>query len=40
MPQYGVFLIVANRPEANKKKDDNEITKDPYFQKMLHEFLS
>jgi hypothetical protein len=40
MPKYVVFLIFANRPEANTTKDDNEINKDPSFQKMLHEFLS
>jgi len=40
MPKYVVFLIVANRLGADKTRDDNDITKDPYFQKMLHEFLS
>ena len=40
MPQYVVFLIVANRAGANKEKDNSEITKDPYFQKMLQEFLN
>jgi len=40
MPRYVVFLITANRLEADKVKDDNETTKDSYFQKMLHEFLS
>jgi hypothetical protein len=39
MPNYVIFLIAANRPGASEAKDDNEITKDPYFQKMLHEFL-
>ena len=39
MPNYVVFLIIANRP-ADKAKDNTEMTKDPYFQKMLHEFLS
>jgi len=39
MPKYVVFLITANRPEAGKTKDNNEITKDPHFQKWLHEFL-
>ncbi|KAE9370068.1 hypothetical protein N431DRAFT_509004 [Stipitochalara longipes BDJ] len=40
MPNYVVFFLVAHRPEANPTKDDKEITEDPHFQKMLHEFLS
>jgi hypothetical protein len=39
MPKYVVFFIATNRPEANEAKDDNEITSDPYYKKMMQEFL-
>jgi len=42
MPRYIIFLITANRAEASETKDDNknELFSDPFFQKILHEFLN
>lgn len=40
MPKYIIFLIIADRPAAEKEKDHDDLHDHPSFQKMMKEFLN
>jgi hypothetical protein len=39
MPQYVIFFIVQDRPDANDSDDNKSRREEPAFRKVLHDFL-